>query len=424
MVQIAPFNAAHYNNPRFGNEVNRFVAPPYDVVDGGMERELKEDRLNITHLTLGDEDDAYATVAKRLRHWLNDDVLTVDPKRCLYLYEQTFQGKGGAVRVRTGMIALVRLEEFSDGVILPHENTIPKHKADRMALMEAIHGNTEQIFMLYDDPTGDVESMMGACRKSEEMLRFIDDQGVHHRVVRIEDEDTIRRLCDLLAPQTVLIADGHHRYETSLEYRNRKDTSKADHGSRPFDYVLTTLVSFRNPGLTINPTHRLVGRVEDEVLGQLQDRLRERFRVTSFESPDDILEALDEASSTAFGVWCPSAGITVLAELKDDIVGPDPLAELSVYVLQERVLKDMLDFTTEMLDKKTNIEYVKELDSAVSKVSSGEHTMCFFVKAPTVEQVMAVAKAGLKMPHKSTYFFPKIWSGTLLYLFDEQVSQR
>ena len=420
LVQIAPFNAAHYNNLRFGNEVSRFVAPPYDVIDRGMERKLKEDRLNITHITLGDEGDAYATVAKRLRHWLNDDVVTVDPERCLYLYEQTFQGKGGAVRVRTGMIALVRLEEFSDGVILPHENTIPGHKADRMALMEAIRGNAEQIFMLYDDPTGDIELTMGACRKSEEMLRFIDGQGVHHRVVRIADEDTVRRLCDLLAPQTVLIADGHHRYETALEYRNRKDSSKAGQGIRPFDYVLATLVSFKNPGLAINPTHRLVGRVEDEVLGRLQDRLKERFRVTGFESPDDILAALDEASSTAFGVWCPSAGITVLAELKDEVVGPDPLAGLSVYVLQERVLKDMLGFTTEMLDRKTNIDYVKEMDSAVSKVSSGEHTICFFVKAPTVEQVMAVAKAGLKMPHKSTYFFPKIWSGTLLYLFDER----
>ena len=421
LVQIAPFNAAHYNNLKFGNEVSRLVAPPYDVIDRGMERKLKDDRLNITHITLGNEGDAYATVAKRLRHWLNDAVLTVDPERCLYLYEQTFQGKGDAVRVRTGMIALVRLEEFSDGVILPHENTIPGHKADRMALMEAIHGNTEQIFMLYDDPTGDIELAMGACRKSEEMLRFIDDQGVHHRVVRIADEDTVRRLRDLLAPQTALIADGHHRYETALEYRNKRDASKASRGSRPFDYVLATLVSSRNPGLAINPTHRLVGRVEDGILGRLQDRLRERFRVTDFESPDDILAALDEAPSAAFGVWCPSAGITVLAELKDKAVGPAQLAGLSVYVLQERVLKDMLGFTTEMLDGKTNIEYVKELDSAVSTVSSGEHTICFFVKAPTVDQVMAVARAGLKMPHKSTYFFPKIWSGTLLYLFDEQV---
>ncbi len=424
MVQIAPFNAAHYNNLRFGNEVSRFVAPPYDVIDRGMERKLKDDRLNITHITLGEEGDAYATAAKRLRHWLNDSVLTVDPEKCLYLYEQTFQGKDGTVRVRTGVIALIHIEEFSDGEILPHENTIPKHKADRMALMEAIHGNTEQILMLYDDPTGDVELTIDACRKSEEMLRFIDDQGVHHRVMRIEDESTVQRLCGLLAPQTMLIADGHHRYETALEYRNRRGTTKSNQGSRPFDYVLATLVSFKNPGLTINPTHRLVGRVEDGVLGRLKDRLRDRFRVTDFESPERLLAAIDEAPSTAFGVWCPSARITVLAELEDDGVEPNPLAELSVYVLQEMCLKDMLGFTTEMLDRKTNIEYVKELDSAASKVSSGEYTMCFFVKAPTAEQVMAVAKAGLKMPHKSTYFFPKIWSGTLMYLFGEKGSSQ
>jgi uncharacterized protein (DUF1015 family) len=419
LVRIAPFNAAHYNNLRFGNEVSRFVAPPYDVIDKTTERKLKEDRLNITYITLGDENDSYATAAKRLRRWLNDEVMTVDPEKCLYLYEQTFQGNDGTVRVRTGMIATVRLEEFSEGVILPHEHTIPRHKADRMALMEAVGGNTEQIFMLYDDPTMEVEETLSACRKSEEMLRFIDDQGVHHRVVRIVDSKTIQRLCGLLAPQTMLIADGHHRYETALEYRRKASQSPEGEGT-PSDHVLATLVSFRNPGLIINPTHRLVREADEKILEELDGRLKELFEVTDFESPERLLAELEGASSTAFGAWCPSKGICALAELKGEVADPGPLANLSVYVLQEEVLKGMLGFTTEMLDKKVNIDYVKELESAVAKVSSGDHAICFFVKAPTVEQVMAVAKAGLKMPHKSTYFFPKMWSGTLLHLFGQQ----
>ena len=419
MARIAPFRAVHYNSLRFGNEVLRLVAPPYDVVDGGMERRLKEDRLNITHITLGNEDDSYATVAKRLRRWLNDEVMLTDPDECLYLYEQTFQGMDGKVRMRTGIVALVRLEDSSKGVVLPHENTIPKHKADRMELMEAIGGNTEQIFMLYDDPTGEMEETIDKCRKAEEMLRFIDGEGVHHRIIRVEDEAVIGRLRELLEPQTMLIADGHHRYETALEYQaGRGPPGKGR--DRPFDYVLATLVSFRNPGLVINPTHRLVGEVDKGVIGDLERLLGKEFRLTDVRSHEELLKVLEKAPSDAFGVWCPSAGVRAVAEPKDRHASGGPLEGLSVFVLQERVLKGLLGFTTEMLDKKTNIDYVKEPDAAVSKVEAGEHVVCFFVKPPTVAQVMDVARAGLKMPHKSTYFSPKIWSGTLLYLFGEQ----
>ena len=419
MVHIAPFRAVHYNNLRFGNDVIRFVAPPYDVIDRSMERKLKEDRLNITHITLGNEDDSYATAAKRLRRWLNDEVMVTDESVGLYIYEQTFQGMDDRVRMRTGIVAVVRLEEFSKGVILPHENTIPKHKADRKELMEAIGGNTEQIFMLYDDPTGEVEATIDECRKSEETLRFIDDEGVHHRIVRIGDKAVTRRLCELLEPQNMLIADGHHRYETALEYRAGHDQPR-EGDDRPFDYVLATLVSFGNPGLVINPTHRLIGHVDDEVLDDLEGLLKEEFYLTSAESHEQLLEALDKAGPGSFGVWCPAADLRALAVPKDRTAPGGPLDGLSVYVLQEKVLKGILGFTTEMLDRKTNIDYVKEPRAALTMVESGEHAICFFVKAPTVQQVMEVAKAGLKMPHKSTYFSPKIWSGTLLYLFGEQ----
>ncbi len=419
MAKIAPFNAVHYNNLRFGNEVSRFVAPPYDVIDRRLEKRLKEDRLNITHLTLGNEGDKYATAAKRLRRWLNDGVLVRDADKSFYLYEQTFQGTDGVVRVRTGIVAAVRLEEFASGVILPHENTIPKHKADRMALMSALGGDSEQIFMLYDDPTGEVEGTIDSCRKSAEILRFIDAGGVHHRIVRIADDETVARIAHILEPQKMLIADGHHRYETALELRNRSRKANASEGDGPKDFVLATLVSFRNPGLVINPTHRMVRNIDDDMLKTLRDRLSEDFILRDFDSAEELLAALDDAPSTAFGVWCPKADIVALADQKRDDL-PGPLGRLSVFVLQEKVMKTMLRFTTEMLDKKVNIDYVKELETARSSLSSHEHALCFLVKAPTVEEVMKVAKDGLKMPHKSTYFYPKIWSGTLLYLFGEQ----
>ena len=419
LVRVIPFNAVYYNNMRFGNDVRRFVAPPYDVIDARSERTLKEDRLNVTHLTLGDEQDEYAVVAKRLRRWLNDEVLVRDPEKSLYLYEQTFQGDDGVVRMRTGIVAAVRIEEPSSGVILPHENIIPKHKADRLALMSALRGNSEQIFLLYDDPTGEVERTIDECRKSEEVLRFIDDSGVHHRIVRISDEGTVSKITNILQHQKALIADGHHRYETAREYRMTAVQKSGKTSEQPCEYVLSTLVSFRNPGLVINPTHRLVKEIDQGLLSTFEDRLAKEFKMTRFDSPDTLVAALRDAPDTAFGVWCPSLDMTVLAEPKE-IQGDGPLDSLSVYVLQERVLKGMLGFTTEQLDKKVNIDYVKEVASAEAEVGSGKHAMCMFVKPPTVEQVMAVAKAGMKMPHKSTYFYPKIWSGTILYLFDEQ----
>ncbi|UCE45254.1 MAG: DUF1015 domain-containing protein [Methanobacteriota archaeon] len=417
MVEIAPFNAVHYNSQRFGNEVGRFVAPPYDVIDRGMERRLKEDRLNITYLTLGDENDGYATARKRLRRWLNDEVLVRDAERSLYLYEQTFQDQDGIVRVRSGIVALVKLEDPSSGMILPHENTIPKHKADRLALLSSLKGNLEQIFMLYDDPTGEVEKTIDSCRKSAEMVRFIDAGNVHHRIVRIADNKVVSRIAELLEPQRMLIADGHHRYETALEHRKNAGDS-ASKGRSPSDFVLSTLVSFENPGLVIYPAHRLIRNLEKDSLTTLRSRLSKDFVLEEFDSPEELVSALNEAPSTAFGVWCPGAQLLALAAPKGENL-PGPLGALSVYVLQEKVLKQVLGFTAEMLDRKINIDYVKEIETARSKLATKEHVGCFIVKAPTVEQVMEVAKEGLKMPHKSTYFYPKVWSGTLLYLFGE-----
>jgi uncharacterized protein (DUF1015 family) len=148
LAKVVPFEAVRYNTSRFGRDVTRFVAPPYDVISPPMERKLKEDRLNITHITLGNQEDGYCVAARRLRTWLDDKVLVKDQGRSFYIYEQTFAGPDGLPRVRSGIIGLVKLEEFSKGVVMPHEKTIPKHKADRMALMKATRGDTEQIFLL------------------------------------------------------------------------------------------------------------------------------------------------------------------------------------------------------------------------------------------------------------------------------------
>lgn len=415
MAKVVPFSAVHYNTSRFGQDVARFVAPPYDVIDRPAEKALKEDRLNITHITLGDQGDSYATAAKRLQRWLNDEVLVHEQGEAFYLYEQTFKAPDGAPVARTGIIGLVRLEEFSKGVVLPHERTIPKHKADRLELMKAVRGYTEQVFMLYDDPSGEVERLIQDLRKREELLRFVDTDGVHHRIVRVAEPRTVERISALLGPLRLLIADGHHRYETALRYRDIRKAEEGQDDERPYDFIMATLVGFANPGLIILPTHRLVSGLDEGALGGLRERLSEGFELTDLTGPEELVGSLGRARPDAFGMWVPRMGLATLAVPKG--VAADPLGRLSVQVLQETVLKGMLGYTQEMLDGKVGIEYVKGTEASVAAMATEEYQACFFVRPPTTDQVMEVASIGEKMPQKSTYFFPKIWSGTLLYLF-------
>ncbi len=417
MAKVIPFEAFRYNTQRFGRDVKRFVSPPYDVIDGALERKLKEDRLNIAHIILGDEKDSYAVAARRLRTWIEDGVLVKDRGESFYLYEQTFSMPDGTARVRSGVIGLVKLEEFSKGTVLPHEKTIPRHKADRMDLMEAVKGDTEQIFLLYDEPSNQIEGILTDARRKEEELRFFDSDGVQHRIVRIDDADMVRRITELLGPVNLLIADGHHRYETALEYRDMMRAREKAGGERPYDYIMATLVSFRNPGLVIYSTHRLVQGVDPALLVDLPAKLAKEFDLESCLDPEKLEEAVGGSARGAFGVWIPSSKSCLLASPKEDTPLKNPIEGLPVWTVQEKVLKVILGYTSEMLDTKVNIEYVKANSPIRDIMETGEYQACFFVKPPQIDQVLAVARTGQKMPHKSTYFFPKIWSGTLLYMF-------
>ncbi len=418
MARVLPFEAVHYNTTRFGKDLTRFVAPPYDVIDPILERRLKEDRLNITHVTLGGEQDKYCLAARRLKTWLDDKVLTKDSGKGFYIYEQTFAGLDGLPRVRSGIVGLVRLEEFSKGIVLPHEKTIPKHKADRMELMEAVRGDVEQIFMLYDDASGEIEDILRTSKVREEELRFIDPEGVQHRIIRISDEYLLEKITHLFDHARLLIADGHHRYETSLEYRDamRKKEGQGPE-DKPYDYIMATLVGFKNLGLLVYPTHRLVSGVREELITGLPKMLAEEFELKEFDKPDTLAQAVEDSKHEAFGLWVPSTKTCVLATRRKHGPSANPMDDLPVYIVQEHVLKKMLGYTADMIDKKVNIEYVKGTDQTKAAMKSGEHQACFFVKPPSVQQVMAIAQSGQKMPHKSTYFYPKIWSGTLMYLF-------
>jgi len=417
LAKVVPFEATHYNTARFGKDVARLVAPPYDVIDPVLERKLKDDRLNVTHIILGDESDGYCVASRRLRTWLDDQVLVKDQGKGFYIYEQKFSTPDGSTRIRSGIVGLVKLEEFSKGVVMPHEKTIPKHKEDRMQLIRAVSGDTEQILLLYDDPSGEIESILLKSRGLEEEQRFVDNDGVHHRIIRLSDPKLVERITELFEPVKLLIADGHHRYETSLEYRDMMRAREAGDEERPYDFIIATMVSSRNPGLIVYPTHRLVNNVGPELIAKLPKALEKEFRLHEFPGTEELATSVDSSSESAFGVWIPSSKTCLLATKRKAGPSENPMEDLPVWIVQERVLKNLLNYTSDMLDKKVNIDYVKGTGPAKLAMASGEYQACFFVRPPTVQQVMAIAKTGQKMPHKSTYFFPKIWSGTLLHLF-------
>ena len=418
MARVLPFEAVHYNNSRYGKDLTRFVAPPYDVIDPVLERKLKEDRLNITHVTLGNEGDKYCIATRRLKTWLDDKVLVKDAGKSFYIYEQTFAGLDGLPRVRSGIVGLVRLEEFSKGVVLPHEKTIPKHKADRMELIMAVRGDAEQILMLYDDASGEIEDILRTSKVRDEELRFVDPDGVQHRIIRISDAYLVDKITQLFEPARLLIADGHHRYETCIEYR---DAMRKKEGQEPedkrYNYIMATMVGFRNQGLLVYPTHRLVTGIKEELISSLPKLLEEEFELKEFDKPETVAQEGEDSKREAFGLWVPKTNTLLLATRRKHGPSANPLDDLPVYIVQEHVLKKLLGYTTDMLDKKINIDYVKGTDQTKAAMKTGEYQACFFVKPPTVQQVMAIAQTGQKMPHKSTFFYPKIWSGTLLYLF-------
>ncbi len=418
MAKVIPFGAYHYNTSRFGQDVKRLVSPPYDVIDGYLERKLKEDRLNVAHIILGNESDSYAIAARRLKTWIEDGVLVKDSGKSFYLYEQTFSMEDGTARVRSGIVGLVKLEEFSKGVVLPHEKTIPKHKADRMELMCAVRGDTEQVFLLYDEPSNQIEAILTDARKKEEELRFFDSDGVQHRIVRIDDPRLVERISELFGPVHLLIADGHHRYETSLEYRDRRRAKDKADGEQPYDYIMASLVSLRDRGLVVYPTHRLIQGVDPKLLERLPKVLEEEFDLKSLPNAEQLEEAVEKSTRRSFGVWIPGSRTFLLASPREGKPAANPIENLPVWIVQEKVLKKILGYTSEMLDTKVDIEYVKGTGPTRDLMDTGEYQACFFVKPPTVDQVMTIAKSGQKMPHKSTYFFPKIWSGTLLHLFE------
>ena len=400
MAVVRALCGVRYDPARVG-DLGRVVAPPYDVISPAQQATLYEQSPhNVVRLILPREAERAAAAAATLQAWMAAGVLRRDPAPALYPYVQTFRLGDGTVRCREGILCRLGLEDFSTGVVRPHERTFPGPKADRLALLRATGANLSAIFGLYAAPGASMRDWLGPVTDGPPLIDIAHEGGASDRVWCVTDATTIARVQAALAPQTVFIADGHHRYETALMYwqeRGRPEGAAS---------VLAFLANMDQDGLVILPTHRLVRGPLPVSPATLETRLAERFTVAP----------LPAASARGRGeIDCVLPDRRLRLRARADAAGaladlPPVVRALDVSLLHGAILEPLLQVRADAL------AFTHEDGEAIAAVEDGRAAAAFLLNAPSLAEVRRVCLAGELMPEKSTYFYPKLLSGLLLNL--------
>lgn len=435
MPDIRPFRALRYDSAIIGDAA-LVVAPPYDVIGPAeQERLLDRHRANVVRLDLpreepGDEpDDRYRRAARTLAGWRSDGTLHKDPHPSIYVYEQAYRVPGSdVVRTQRGFFARLRLEAFGQGSgVLPHERTLPGPREDRYKLLRATGVNSSPIVTLYDDREDVGGPILDALATRAADLDVVDDDGVRHRLWAVPaDGDAAAVVAPLLAAAAagpVTIADGHHRYETGLRYRDERRMSRSCEEDPAFDYVLALFIDASTQPLTILPTHRVLRGLGDDAVTGLLGRLDEFFEVRRDATEASLRERFEPAGLAPggggrFGLWTRAGGTMLTARreafephLPD---GGSALRELDVTLLGV-VLERLAGIDADALASGA-VAYTKSAGEAIGSVDAAlDGADAAFLLEPTpVASVLAVAAAGDVMPQKSTYFYPKALTGLVI----------
>jgi uncharacterized protein (DUF1015 family) len=444
MAEISPFRALRYN-PQFVPDLKLVVAPPYDVISPeAQERYHARHPHNVVRLILARQSNAgspgqdrYARSARTFAEWQARGILRRDPWPAIYLYEQEFSvGEGHRIR-RRGFMAMVRLHDYDAKVIFPHERTFSQYKDDRLQLMRACPANLEAILGFYPGPVGAISAVLVRHMEGEPSVQLVDEDGISHRLWILREPTQMAALSQALRDRPIIIADGHHRYETALNFREERrtaDTAPVEVQRRRLrNWVLMNLVHAEDPGLVILPTHRLI-RQRPEVAGAaLRDALGRHFRIEGF--PLDrgnpvmslriaLADLHRRRGAAAFAVYAGGEEVLIL-ELSDEMVVQELVAagrsreytRLDVAILHRLVIERILGIrSTSLTDD--SIQYIRDEGMALAAVASGDAHLALFLNPPRVGQVQAVAMAGERMPQKSTFFFPKVLSGLVISPLD------
>jgi uncharacterized protein (DUF1015 family) len=431
MPIVRPFRALLYD-PAVVGPIESVVAPPYDVIGRDEQNRLYEaSPYNVVRLDLARDSDRYGAASNTFAQWRARGALAHDPQPAFYVYAQRHRLKSGEQHERFGFFCRLHLEEFASGKVLPHEKTLASAKADRLALQRACRANLSSIFGLYTAPGFSLAEAARDALRAAPWTDFTDAAGVRHRLWRMTDDADRETLERLLADRSVYIADGHHRYETALRYRDEMRAETGREGGeepfdgaqdRPFDYVLAYLVNMDEPGLVVLPTHRMLRELAIPS-ADFVERLRACFEIEEI-ARDRGADALFERLQSRPGerriglVLRGGAGWFVLAARDGDndprLDGSTALRRLDVTLLHGLVLegpRSILRLDAHHEAEAGRLVYTKDGDEAVARVASGEFAASFLLNATRVDEVRAVSEAGETMPEKSTYFYPKIATG-------------
>ena len=435
MARIFPFRALRYDPVKV--DLGRVVTQPYDKITPEMQRRYYDaSPYNLVRIILGlaePGDDGtrnvYTRAAEQFRLLRERQVLLQDPRPAIYRYDQRFvlpQQK--TVAERHGFIALGAVEDYGQSVFR-HEQTLAKPKSDRLELLRATRGHFGQIFMLYDDPERKVMSHLPCERVPDVEVR--DDYGVFNRLWRVDDPETVAAVQSAMADQRLIIADGHHRYETALNYRNEmRAQGKGDSPDAPHQRVMMTFVNLAAPGLVILPTHRVVHGLDVSAADMLKSAAAHFYtQRMAGGTVNEILAELEDSGRrapsfiavTTDGLYLLRANLDALPAALAHV--PDRRRQLDVTVLHELILRRALGLSQAAIDEQKNLTYVRDAWDAMARVrpAAGDARtadFAFLLNPVRIEQVRDIAFAGEVLPQKSTDFYPKLLSGLTIYALD------
>jgi len=430
---VLPFQGYRYN-PEKVADLAAIVSPPYDVISPESRRRLHlQHPLNVIRLILGEdwaEDDAgenrYVRARRYFEEWEGTRVLVPEDRPTFYIYQQDYAWKRGERRVRTGLIGAVRLEDYNAKVIFPHERTLPGPKADRFKLLQALPVNLEQIFCFYPGTAQPIRGLLERALQAPPLYDFWDGEGVRHRLWVMQEPKTVAEIHNAFQDRQLIIADGHHRYETALTFR--EEMRRLDSRPSPvkaYNYVMMTLVSIEDEGLTVLPTHRLVTPPRHQRPAEILQALEpyfylERRMINSTEPGiQKFLQEMEDrrGEGHVLGLYAGGAEFYLLT-LKDKIEVMEPgssqaFQELDLVILHRLVFRRLLELHDEAM-----IGFTHDEAFALEQVRSGRYTAAFFLNPTPVSQVVKVVTVGERLPAKATYFYPKLPSGLVFFKVD------
>jgi uncharacterized protein (DUF1015 family) len=419
MADVQPLRTLRYEPSAVGS-LEQVIAPPYDVIDAAERAQLLErSPFNVVEIDLPQANggDPYQHARETLDSWRKDGVVVREDEPAMWALQQEYTAPDGSQRTRRGFFARVRVEDYGAGRIRPHERTHPGPKEDRLRLTRATRANLSPIFSLFPDPDGAADDALARATEGEAFQTASDDDGTRNSLWRIAEPELIAELQGAVADAELLIADGHHRYETARVYADEVG------GEGEHRYVLMFLCSLSDPGLTIFPTHRLLSNLKDpDVQERLGAALKRDFEIERIE-PEELEPPASE--TVQLGYMDSHFKQPFRLTLKDQSIAdealpgmPEPYRKLDTAVLEGLILKGTLGMSEDDISHLNGLGYSKSLDDARRSVESGESDAGFFMRATPVEQVREVAEAGESMPPKSTYFYPKVPTGLVFNPLD------